>query len=83
MNNCAFLITLFFSFITFCAQSQEEANHYDQIQLPSKVITKYLYESVEKSEKLEKKLNKESEKALQQLQSLEGKMQKKLNRFDC
>src|SRR4051812_32526852 len=69
-------------FISFCAQSQDEQTVSDQVQMSPKLLSKYLDEASGKSHKIEEKLNKETDKALQQLQTLEEKMQKKLKRID-
>jgi hypothetical protein len=64
------------------AQSQDEQLNSDQVQMSPKILAKYFDEASGKSQKVKEKLNKETDRALQELQNLEKKMQKKLNRID-
>jgi hypothetical protein len=68
--------------ISVCVNSQTEDAHSVESVLPPKVLAKYVNEVSDKSQKLGSKLNTESDKALQKLQALEGKMKKKLTRID-
>jgi len=82
MKNLSLILIGGLLLVSFCAQSQDEQEVTDQVQMSPKLLSKYLDEASGKSQKVQEKLNKETDKALRELQDLEGRMQKKLNRID-
>jgi hypothetical protein len=78
----SFLLAVSYSLASCYVHSQDVQTVPDQVEIPPKVLSKYLDGASSKSQKVEEKITREADKALQELQKLEEKMQKKLNRLD-
>jgi hypothetical protein len=82
MKFASLLMVAGFTLSSYCVYSQEMQTIHDQLELPPKVLSKYLNEASNKTQKVEEKIKRESDKDLQELQKLEKKMQKKLSRLE-